>query len=273
VADSKTSVDTTESDRVAAQAMNETSKSGLDAQKEDVKACKEALKAATEAEKEAKGKLDSANSEVANFDKEMQKQIETKDSISMVYNQSFLVMKSAEAPSGSEAKNHLKKIAPTLKSISTESSLQIAVAPALQKKASERGQFDSMAIEGVEAAFTGKIGALTQEIDAAGVTKAGKEAAAAEAKTAHEAAEAKRQECIATLKASQAAQEEKEKDLVAAGKNEESTAKVAAKAVRENAHEERGLNHAKTSLAHFQFLVDRSTPPPPAEEAPAEPAV
>jgi len=270
VADSKANVDAAESDRIAAQATHETEKSGLVAQKEDVKLCKENLKAATDAEKEAAGKLATAKSDVENFDKEIQKQIITKDNISMVYNQSFLVMKSAEAPSGSEAKNHLKKIAPILKSISTETSLQIALPAALQKKAAERGQFDNMAVDGVEAVFTGTIAKLTGEIDSAGVTKAGKEAAATEATTAHDAAEAKRQECIAALKASQSSQEEKEKSLVAAEKAEDSKAKAANRALKDNAQEQRGLDHAKSTLAYFQFLVDRTTPPPPLEEAPVE---
>jgi len=128
-----------------------------------------------------------------------------------------------------------------------------------------------MAIEGVEAAFTGTIEKLTGEIDTAGVTKAGKEAGATEAKTAHDAAEAKRQECIASLKASQASQEEKEKSLVVAEKTEDSKAKAANRALKDNAQEQRGLDHAKSSLAYFQFLVDRTTPPPPpVEEAPVE---
>merc|ERR1712139_313357 len=125
----------------------------------------------------------------------------------------------------------------------------------------ERGDFDKMAIDGVEATFKSKIEALSGEISSAGTTKAGKESAAAEAKAAHDA------------------QGEKETALAAAEKATAAAEKAASKAVRTHTHEQKGLDSAKGNLASFQTLLERTTPPPPpeepeeapAEEAPAEP--
>jgi hypothetical protein len=277
VAEAQAVVDTTASDREAASVSEGAAKTSLAAQKEDVKACRDALKAASDAEHEAKTGLASAKAEVSVFDENLQKIIADKDNISRVYNQSFLVMKSSEELSASEGKTHLKQIAPVMKKISTESSLQIALAPAMQKKPSERGQFDSMAIDGVEAVFKGKIQTLEGEISSADAAKAEKVAAEAAAKAAHEATEAKKQECAAALKASKEAQAEKEKSLEAAEKNLHAASQTANKALKTHSHEQSGLNHAKSNLETFQFLLERATPPPPppspVEEAAVEGAV
>merc|ERR1719387_2481964 len=128
-----------------------------------------------------------ANGEVADFDAKLQKVVADKDTVSMVYNQDFLILKASEAVPAAEAKGHLKKILPTLKKISNESSLSIAIAPALEKAPAERGQFDSMAIDGVEAAFKAQIDKLTEEIASEDETKKGLESTAAEAKSVHDA--------------------------------------------------------------------------------------
>merc|ERR1712124_184604 len=136
-----------------------------------------------------------------------------------------------------------------------------------------------MAVDEIEGCFKSRIEKLTGEIAEGGTTKATKEAAAAETKTAHDATEAKRQECIAALKASQEAQGEKETALATAEKATAAAEKAASKAVRTHTHEQKGLDSAKGNLASFQTLLERTTPPPPpeepeeapAEEAPAEP--
>lgn len=273
VADAKAHVDAMESDRASAIASQQSATSSLEAQGQDVKTCKDALTAASDAEKEAAGILAGKNAEVEKFDKGLQKIIAEKDNVSMVYHQSFLIMKSAEGVSASDGKTHLKKIMSTLKHISsgTESSLLIAITPALQHAPAERGQFDSMAIDGVESLFKSKIEKLSEHISGEEATKATKEAAAAEASTAHEATETKRLECIAALKLNQDAQEEKEKALAAADKNLDATSKAANKALKASAHEQRGLDHAKGNLASFQFLLERTTPPPPPPEEPEKP--
>lgn len=279
VKDAKEGVDSTETEKVAAAAAQESANASLVAQKEDVKKCKEALKGASEANKEAAEKLSAANKDVAEFDEGLQKIVAEKDGIEKVYNESFLVMKAMENVEAKDSKMHMKEISPVVKKIATEASLTIAVVSALPKVPAERGDFDKMAIDGVEATFKSKIEALSGEISSAGTTKAGKESAAAEAKAAHDATEAKRQECIAALKASQEAQGEKETALAAAEKATAAAEKAASKAVRTHTHEQKGLDSAKGNLASFQTLLERTTPPPPpeepeeapAEEAPAEP--
>jgi len=267
VKEAKEAVDTTATDKVAAEAGQEAAKSSLVAQKEHVKTCKEALHEAIGANKEAAGVLAAANKEVAEFDEGLQKIIAEKDNIDKIFTEGFLVMKAAENADALKAsKSHMKDIAHIVKKISTEASLQIAIGPALKKTTAERGGFDQMAIDGVEATFKSKIEKLAGEIAEAGTTKATKEGAAAAAKTAHDATEAKRQECIAALKSSEEAKTEKEKTLAAAEKTTDAAEKAANKAVRTHHHEERGLAHAKGNLASFQTLLERTTPPPPPEE-------
>lgn len=252
--------------------MEESAKSSLGSQKETVKACKEALKAATEANKASKEVLTAANAAVKDFATELQGITDEKAHIDKVYSENFLVMKTAESVSAGDAKSHVKEISNTLKKISCEPSLQLALTPAFKKQVAERGDFDKIAIDGVEDHFKSKIASLAEEIANAGKTKAAKDGAAAEAQTAHDATEAKRQECIAALKAAQDTQVEKENALSAAEKNVEATTKAASKALKENAHEQHGLDKAKGNLASFQFLLERVTPPEPEEPEPVEPS-
>jgi len=267
--EAKEAVDTTASDKVAAEASQESAKSSLAAEKENVKTCKENLKAAVDAEKGAASELTAANKEVAEFDEGLKTTVAEKDNIEKIFNEGFLVMKAAESADALKAsKSHMSEVSKTVKKIATEASLQIAIVSALKKTTAERGEFDKMAIDGVEASFKSKLEKLGAEIAEAGTTKAAKEGVAAEKKTAHDATEAKRQECIAALKATEEAKTEKEKALVAAEKTTEAAEKAANKAVRTQNHEQRGLDHAKGNLATFAFLLERSTPPPPpAEEA------
>jgi len=270
VTDAKGSVDSTQSDLDAANTALEAAKGAVTAQKEDVKACKEALKTASGEEKEAKEAKATADAAVADFDAKQAKVVAEKDSVSMVYNQDFLIMKTSEAVPGGEAKAHLKKILPTLKKISSESSLQIAISPALEKAPADRGQFDSMAIDGVEAAFKAQIDKLTAEIASEDETKKGLESAAAEAKSVHDAKLAKKEECKTALKASEDALAEKETASEAADKAVTTAGKASHKALATSKKQESGLDHAKGDLAKFQLLVDRTTPPPEPEE-PEEP--
>lgn len=262
VAESKSHLDTAESDKTAAEATQEGATTSLASQKEDVKKKKEELKAATEANKTSKEALTAADTEVKDFDKELHKTIDKKTHIEETYNQNFLVMKSAESVGAGDARSHVSKIMHTLKEISTEPSLSLAIAPALKKTPAERGDFDKIAIDGVEEHFKSAIAKLTGEITTADATKATKVATATDCKTAHDATEAKRQECIAALKASQEAQAEKESSLSAAEKNVDTATKAANKASKENTHEQHGLDKAKGNLASFQFLLERTTPPP-----------
>lgn len=272
VAEAKTHVDAAENDRVAAIASQENAKSSIDAQEKDVGECKAALKEASDVHKESTTALALANSLVVDFDKDLQKVINEKDNITRVYNQSFLITKnfSDEGFDPSEVKNYLKEITATLKKISTQSSLQIALAPALQKKPSERGKFDNLAIDGVDEVFKEKIEKLNDEISSADTAKAAKEAQAVEAKNTHAATEAKKQECLAALKASEDALGEKKKSLEAAEKNVDVASKTANKALKVHSQQESELDHAKGNLASLQFLVEHTRPPPPAEEISAE---
>jgi uncharacterized coiled-coil protein SlyX len=279
VAEAKAACDTTASELASATGALEAAKTAVTAQKDDVKACKEALKAASAEEKESKEALTKANGDVSEFDAKLSTVVASKDSVSMVYNSSFLVLKAAEGVPASEAKGHLKKIVPTLKKISSETSLQIAISPALEKKPDDRGQFDSMAIDGVEASFKAEIAKLEGEIAAQDDTKKALEGAVAEAKATHDAKHAKKEECKAALKASEESLAEKEKASEAAEKAVAHASTASHKALVKNKKEESGLDHAKGSVATYQLLLERSTPPPepeeeeeepPAEEAPAE---
>lgn len=281
VADAKTACDTTQSELGAANEASAAATAEVAAAKEAVKACKEALKTASHEEKEAKEVKGTADGAVADFDTKLQSVVANKDTVSMVYTSSFLTLKTpAEGLTGAETKGHLKKIVPCLKKISTESSLHIAISPALEKGPDARGQFDSMAIDGVEAAFKAEIAKLEAEIASQDETKKGLEGTAAEAKATHDAKLAKKEECKAALKAAEEALVEKEKASEAAEKAVSHASTASNKALAKNKKEESGLDHAKSSLATYQLLLDRTTPPPepeepeeeeeaPAEEAPA----
>jgi len=272
VTEATSHVESTETDKTAAAATQESATASLAGQKEDVKACKEALKAATDADKDAAKALKAAEDEVKDFDKQLKEIIARKENVEKVYNQHFLIMKNAESVVAADSKTHLKEVSGTMKEISNEPSLQLALAPALKKTPAERGSFDIMAIDGVEAAFTSTIKTLTEEISSADTTKAGKEAAATAAKAAHDATTAKKLECKTALEASEAAQAEKEKALEDAGKAVEATEKAASKALREKDRQQHGLDRAKGTLAAYQFLLERPTPPPPPEEPEAKKA-
>lgn len=87
----------------------------------------------------------------------------------------------------------MKKMDPLLKKLGAESSLLSAIAPALKKSPTERGQFDVMAIEGIEAVFTNHLATLQEQIDKADVLKGEKVAAQALAQEALDTAKAKKQ--------------------------------------------------------------------------------
>merc|ERR1712188_175987 len=84
-----------------------------------------------------------------------------------------------------------KKMEPMLKKLGAESSLLSALAPAIKKLPADRGPFDVMALEGIEAVFTRRLEALQEQIDKADVLKAEKVAAQEAAQAALDVAKGK----------------------------------------------------------------------------------
>jgi hypothetical protein len=157
----------------------------------------------SEAVKGAQDALEVATQEVEDFDANLQKTINQKEQYSSVYNECFVHLKTSEGTEQKEAQKLLKKMDSLLKKLGAESSLLSAIAPALKKKPTERGQFDVMAIEGIEAVFTKELASLQEQIDKADVLKGEKVAAQAVAQEALDTAKAKETESEKELKQAQ----------------------------------------------------------------------
>lgn len=262
--DAKAKVDSAE--REAKQAMKnlEESASRVQAQEEEVEKCQEALRVDSEAVKAAEETLKIASKEVEDFDANLQGIVDEKQSFSSVYNECFLILKSAEAEVDKKgATQLLKKLESALKKLKTEDSLLNAISPALKKPSTERGPFDFMAIEGVEALLTKQMETLQEKIDSADVAKSEQVAAQGAAKESLEAVKGKKEA------SEQASKEAKESLSDLEAKHQEtykgcdSFSRSTMEASTEHDKREASLKKAKQVLTTFKELLERKTEAPP----------
>lgn len=244
-------------------------------QEDEVAKCKGTVQEDSDALKAAQDALKNASKEVAEFDENLQATIAQKDHCNSVYNEYFLTLKTGGVDgTGVDAKEGarlLKEVTPMLKSLSTESSLLTAIAPAFKKAPADRGSFDVMAIEGAEGIFTKHLGELQEQIDKADTTKAEKVSNETASQEGVQAATEKKTASEDALKAAEvelASLEAKHLELLTAA-NAASEKSAASEEVV--ASKEERLTQVKLGFSTFTELVERqSNAPEPAVDATME---
>jgi hypothetical protein len=254
VSTAKAKVDLTEQQSAQAMKDLEESAARVQSQEEEVTKCKEIVHVDSEAVKAAQNAVEVATQEVADFDANLQKTIEQKEQYDSVYNECFLHLKTSEGTDQKEAQRLLKRMDPVLKKLGAESSLLCAIAPALKKSPAERGQFDIMAMEGIEAVFTKQLATMQDQITTADVSKNEKIAAQSVAQEALDAATTKEAESKKTLqqaeevKSSMEAKHQEMYDKMDCTSNME--------AITEHGTTEEGLEKVKKALSTFNDLFE-----------------
>jgi len=276
VTDCETKVSNTQAKVVVAeqqskQAMKdlEESASRVEAQEEEVAKCQGVLAEDSQAAKASREALEAITQEVADFDTNLQKAIDDQKLTNSLYNECFLHLK-MESVDQKTATQLLKKMEPMLKKLGTESSLLSAVAPAIKKSPADRGPFDVMALEGIEAVFTKRLAALQERIDKADVLKAEKVAAQEAAQVALDAAIGKETASEQVLKKA----EETKNSLQA--RHQDMYTKMDCQsemeAIAEHGISEDKLAKAKQALGTFTELYEQKTIVPPTADETMEKA-
>jgi len=260
VSDAKAKMDLTE--QQANQAMKDLEESAkrVESQEEEVAKRQEVVRVDSEAVKAAQDVLDAATQEVVDFDANLQKTINQKEQYSSVYNECFVHLKVSESTPQKEAQPLLKKMETLLKKLGAESSLLSAIAPALKKTPAERGPFDVMAIEGIEAVFTKHLAAVQEQIDKADVSKGEKVAAQGAAQEALDAAKAKEAESDLALKQAQEAKDGLETKHQEMYNNMDCNSSM--EAITEHGVTEEGLLKVRQALDTFTDLFERKAVSP-----------
>jgi chromosome segregation ATPase len=264
VSNAKGQVDLTEQQSTQAMKDLEDSAARVQSQEDEVTKCQEILRVDSEAVKAAQATLEVATQEVVDFDANLQKTVDQKEQYNSVFNECFVHLKTSEGTDQKEAQRLLKRMDPVLKKLGAESSLLCAVGPALKKSSTERGQFDLMAIEGIETVFTQHLAALHEKIDQADVLKTEKVAAQAAAQEALDTAKAKEADSEQGLKQAQEA-----KDALEAGHQEmynnmDMTSNM--EAITEHGTTEQGLEKVRQALSTFTDLFERKADLPPSAD-------
>jgi hypothetical protein len=270
LSDAQVKVDSAEQQSGQALKAVEASAILVQAQEDEVTRCQDVLRNDSEVLKASQESLELATKEVADFDTNLQVTIDEKDRYTSVYNECFVLLKSGSAEK-KEASQLLKRIESVLKKLNTESSLLVAVVPALKKAPAERGTFDIMAIDGIEAVFTKHLENLQEQIDKADVLKAEKVAAQGGAQEALDVAKSKEalaEEGLKEAKESLCSLEANHKDLY---QNTESLSTISMEAITEHGIEQESLTKAEQVLSVFTELFERKTVvPAPIEETMSE---
>jgi len=258
VSDAKTKVDLTEQQSAQAMRGLEDSARRVQSQEEEVAKWTEVAHVDSEAAKGAQDALKVATQEVTDFDANLQKTIDQKEHYSSVFNDCFVHLKTSEGSDQKEAQRLLKTMDPVLKKLGAESSLLCAIAPALKKSPAERGQFDIMAIEGIEEVFTKHLATLQEQIDKADVLKGEKIAAQAVAQEALDTAKAKEVDSEQGLKQAQEAKDSLEATHQEMYRNMDGTSEM--EAIAEHGLTDEGLQKARQALNTFTELFERKAP-------------
>jgi hypothetical protein len=255
VCNAKAKVDLTEEQSAQAMKDLEASAKRVESQEEEVAKCKEIADVDSEAMKSSKHALEVATQEVVDFDANLQKTIEQKEKYDSVYNECFLHLKTSEGTDQKEAQRLLKRMDPVLKKLGAESSLLCAIGPALKKSPAERGQFDIMAMEGIEAVFTKQLATLQDQIQTADVSKGEKVAAQSVAQEALDAASAKEAESQKALQQAEETKKSMEAKHQEMYNNMDCTSNM--EAITEHGVIEEGLEKIKQVLSTFNDLFER----------------
>jgi len=228
-------------------------------QEQKVTSCEDVLLVNREALKTAQETLQAATTAVADFDTNLKETIDQRDQCSSVYDECFALLKSDSAVHKVHMKpdcSILKRLEAMLKSLGTERSLLSAIVPALKKSPEERGPFDIMAVEGVEALFTKHLATFHEQIDNADALKAEKVAAQLAAQEAEGATTSKKTSSKAALKEEKQVlrlmQMQHERRLQDAN----SRATAAMEAIADHGLAEESLLEAKQLLSGFTELLE-----------------
>jgi len=260
VSDAKAKMDLTEQKDAQAMKDLEESAKRVESQEAEVAKNQEVVRVDSEAVKVAQDALEVATQEVEDFDANLQKTINQKEQYSSVYNECFVHLKTSESTPQKEAQQLLKKMEPLLKKLGAESSLLSAIGPALKKSPAERGQFDVMAIEGIEAVFTQHLATLQEQIDKADVSKGEKVAVQGVAQEALDTAKAKQAESEQALKQAEEARDALEASHKEMYNNMDCNSNM--EAITEHGVTEEGLQKVTQALNTFTDLFERKAVSP-----------
>merc|ERR1719375_853825 len=271
VNDAGAGVASAEAEKEAAEATVKAAKDALEAQKEVINAKKAALTSAKQTVQESKENVAAATKEFKGHDAAQAEKIEEKADLDKVYSDCFLALKSPpaeeEKPLDGRAKNSaVSKITSALKKLKAEPSLAQAVDPAIRKAAAERGSFDAMAVDGVDAFLKAKIAEMQGEVDGGERAKAEKEKAKMAAEAMLEAASTKEKDAKNALKAAEDEKTSKSGALDDAKKILSEKTDAVSEAKVKHDSEKEGLDEMIGSMEAYTFLLERKAPVPEPEE-------
>ncbi|OLQ09540.1 hypothetical protein AK812_SmicGene6892 [Symbiodinium microadriaticum] len=230
----------------------------LQAAKAYTSECEAKLKTASEAVCTSKATLTQRLNEQKKGDEGIVKARADKELLESTKSECFEKLKSGGAVA-KEAKQLLKKIEPFIKQTGSDASLITAAPATLLKPPEERGSFDQIVLEQLEANFTAKLTEFeTQLAEAAPAAEARAEEEVQKAQSTHEAAESKQKEASVELCAAKEAQKEANA-VVAAAKKAVADYRPdyqAATATRD-AKKEELETYVDGSLATFKELKER----------------
>ncbi|CAE7247344.1 unnamed protein product [Symbiodinium natans] len=229
----------------------------LHAAKDNTSACEARLKAASEAVCNTKAALSLRLKEQKDGDEGIVKVRADKELLESTRAECYEKLKSGSVV-GKEAKPLLKKLELIIKQTSADASLITAAPTTLVKPPQERGGFDQIVLEQLEANFAAKLAEFEAQLAVAAPSAAERAAEVQKAEDGHQAAESKQKEVSVELCALKEAQKEAAA-AVAAAKKAAADYKVEYQTATQTRDAKKAEleTYVDESLATFKELKDR----------------
>lgn len=237
---------------------------------------KDNLKAAASALREAEQNLGGATHEVANFDSIQLTKVRERDEVQGVYEISFGKLKAFDWANPRDQRKyeqkHVASLMAMLEKLNADASMVSAVPSAMKKSPDERGDFDIMVVNEVDAKLRGQLSELEERLSKGDALKDEMVQAEAAAKDALEAAHGEQARRAESVRVGEAALCELEASERASQVSVNEQEDAISDARSHYASEEYGLEKAQEAMITFDFLKERVAAEPPAEESPDEAA-
>jgi len=271
VHDAHNTVETAEREHSSLVSAFDVSNQQLQSQQSEVKSCKEQENVHAEAEKEAEKVAREADKEVFDFDSVQLSKAKDLEECNSIYKDNFEVLKSATEPlSAKDQKTHISALMALVKKLGADVSLRTAIPVTFKKVPAERGTFDGVVVDQVDALLKDHAATLKTALDNGDTVKAEKiemqtqaQKALDSAKETHRASkEATKTAC--EMLVSRQSEVKSAQTAVCSKKQELATA------TDQHAHNKTHLEQATDLFSAFTYLLERDVVPDPVPEVSAE---
>jgi len=238
----------------------------LENQKNVEKEARDMLSTSKDAVKQAKKTVAEATSEVDNFDSIQLEKKEEHEEFSSALDTAFGTLKAGTVEDAKEKKSKLNTVSRVLRKLSVDEGLCNATPSALTKAPDARGSFDNTVVDQVETALRAHVDSLAAELSNGETVKASKVVEQATAQEALDAAEAKVVENQATVTEADAKTKELKAALVQAKAGLKEQESIVGDMETKSFYEQSHVDNFKEAIEAFEFLRDRASIVPEAEE-------